>query len=119
MKNHFLIALFMLTLTACGGGDQPGSASVSYSISGDGTTAASLTYANATGGTEQKTVTLPTTVPTSGTYSIPPGQFLYISAQNQSSSGSVTVKIMINGNVWKQSTSSGAYAIATASGGCC
>jgi hypothetical protein len=41
--------------------------------------------------------------------------FLYISAQNQGSSGSVTCSIRNNGRVVKQATSSGAYVICTAS----
>ena len=43
-------------------------------------------------------------------------RFLYIAAQNQGQTGSVTVKIYRDGDVIKSSTSSGAYVIATASG---
>ena len=42
--------------------------------------------------------------------------FVYVSAQNQQNNGSVTVTIYINGDVFKTSTSTGAYVIATASG---
>jgi hypothetical protein len=41
--------------------------------------------------------------------------FLYVSAQNQGDSGTVTCSIRNNGRVIKQSTSSGAYVICTAS----
>ena len=43
-------------------------------------------------------------------------RFLYISAQNQNSTGTVIVKIIKNGTVIATNTSSGAYVIATVSG---
>lgn len=49
-------------------------------------------------------------------YSFPRNEFLYISAQNDTDSGYVTVIIIVNNEVWKNSTSSGAYVIATANG---
>lgn len=49
-------------------------------------------------------------------YSFPINGFLYISAQNNTNSGYVTVVIIVNNEVWKNSTSSGSYVIATASG---
>jgi hypothetical protein len=42
--------------------------------------------------------------------------FAYVSAQNQGSSGDVTARIYKNGSIFSNSTSSGAYVIATASG---
>lgn len=44
-----------------------------------------------------------------------PNHFLYISAQNQDSSGSVTTEIYVYGDQKKVSTSNGAYAIAICS----
>ncbi len=44
------------------------------------------------------------------------GTFLYISAQNQCNRGEVTVRIYKRGNIYKETSSSGAYVIATASG---
>ena len=41
--------------------------------------------------------------------------FLYVSAQNQSNSGSVTTEIYIDGTLEKSSTSNGAYVIASCS----
>tara|TARA_Y100000748_G_C15106336_1_gene336470 strand:- start:83 stop:430 length:348 start_codon:yes stop_codon:yes gene_type:complete len=41
--------------------------------------------------------------------------FLYISAQNQSNTGSVTTEIYIDGSLMKSSTSDGAYVIASCS----
>ena len=43
-------------------------------------------------------------------------RFLYVSAQNQNSSGTVIVKIIKDGTVIATNTSSGAYVIATVSG---
>lgn len=42
--------------------------------------------------------------------------FVYVSAQNQQSSGTVTAQIYVDGTLYKTSTSTGAYVIATASG---
>ena len=43
-------------------------------------------------------------------------RFLYVSAQNQNSTGTVIVKIIKDGTVLATNTSSGAYVIATVSG---
>jgi hypothetical protein len=75
--------------------------------------AAQLTYANATGGTEQHTVNLPWS---SDIFPTSADEFLYISAQNQGEYGSVVVEILVDGVVWKTSESSGQYCIADASG---
>jgi len=45
--------------------------------------------------------------------------FLYVSAQNQNSSGSVTTKIFVDGDKKKSSTSSGGYVIASSSMSAC
>jgi len=42
--------------------------------------------------------------------------FVYVSAQNQQSSGTVTAQIYVDNSLYKTSTSTGAYVIATASG---
>lgn len=44
------------------------------------------------------------------------GAFLYISAQNQGESGSVTYEIWVDGAKWRDSTSRRAYVISTCSG---
>ena len=89
---------------------------VEYHVSGTSiysdTSHASLTYQNASGGTEQEDVTLPWTCRVGETRS---GQYFYISAQ-RSSLGTVVVEIVIDGTVVKHSESSGEYAIASASG---
>lgn len=84
---------------------------VVYRVTGVATQSASLTYENAQGGTEQREVDLPWTL----SASMQPGAWAYISAQNQEDRGSVTAEIVVDGKVWKSSTSEGAYTIATAS----
>ena len=87
---------------------------VKYEITGDAHSV-SLTYANASEGTEQRSnIALPGTI----TFKSRPGNFLYMSAQNQGESGCVTVKIYVDGKVFKKSTSCGEYVIAEANGSC-
>ena len=72
-----------------------------------------VTLHNATGGTEQhSSVSVPIRYPF-GRFS---DTFLYISAQNQGEYGTVRVSIYVDGEIFKTSSSSGAYVIATASG---
>lgn len=88
------------------------SVSVRYKVSGTAETV-DITYENASGGTSQLSeVELPWSI----TFEANIGDFVYLSAQNQGDEGSVTVTIYKNGDVFKQSTSEGAYVIATASG---
>lgn len=85
---------------------------VRYEITGTATKV-DVTLNNSTGGTEQyDDVYLPKTY----TYSPFSDWFLYISAQNQGESGTVTVSIYVNGTLYKTATSSGAYVIVSASG---
>jgi hypothetical protein len=72
-----------------------------------------VTLSNDTGGTEQYSNVY---VPREYWYPTFSDDFVYISAQNQGESGSVTVSIYVNDALFKTSTSSGAYVIATASG---
>lgn len=72
-----------------------------------------VTLNNTTGGTEQYTNV---SVPVKYIYYSFSDWFLYISAQNQGESESVTVSIYVDGELFKTSSSSGAYVIATASG---
>jgi hypothetical protein len=72
-----------------------------------------VTLTNATGGTEQySSVRLPKTY----SFDSFPDSFLYISAQNQGESGTVKVSIYVDGELFKTSSSSGAYVIASAHG---
>lgn len=84
---------------------------VMYEITGSAGSV-SITLSNAQGGTEQGDYSLPFRV----TISMHKGDFVYISAQNNGETGSVTCKIWVNGVVWKESTSAGAYVIADCSG---
>ncbi len=116
MKRLILLVLVgMLLSVACQSqeGTVPQSATaVAYSITGTADKVM-VTLSNATGGTEQyNNVSVPNTI----SYSSFPGWFLYIAAQNQGESGSVTVAIYVNGKLFKTSSSSGAYVIASASG---
>jgi hypothetical protein len=86
---------------------------VRYEITGTAETV-DVTLGNATGGCEQYSdVYLPRTF----TYYDYTDNFVYISAQNNGETGSVTVTIYVNDKLYKTSTSSGAFVIADASGG--
>lgn len=83
---------------------------VYYVLSGT-STSAGITINNADGGTEQRTVK----VPYESQHRMRPGSFVYISAQNQTE-GTLTCKIVIDGSVFKTSTSEGRHNIASCSG---
>lgn len=87
---------------------------VTYYVEGSAGTA-SLTMATPSG-TEQATVALPL-INTRGEIGVghraSRGEFLYISAQNQDESGTVTCRITLDGVVVSENTSSGAYGIAS------
>jgi hypothetical protein len=85
---------------------------VTYHISGTARTA-DLTYQNAGSNTEQQNDEV---VPWIKSFTGHGGQFLYVSAQNQGATGTITCKIILDGVVVKSSESSGAYAIASCSG---
>jgi len=89
----------------------PGAHLVEYSITGSAP-AVGLTYQNASGGTEQNVVGLPSSM---SFYSLA-GRFVYLSAQNKTNSGEVHVSITVDGRLLQQATSSSAFGIATASG---
>jgi hypothetical protein len=85
---------------------------VEYEVTGTAR-AASLTLENDTGGTEQKTVRIPWSQSYTG---FGRGDFVYVSAQNEGESGGLTCRVTVNGRVEFTSSSTGAYAICTASG---
>ncbi len=78
-----------------------GTYSVEYHLSGVAPTAEVLytTYAGATGASKQSRVRLPWKT----TFEARFGEFLYISAQNDRSSDSISCEIRVNGESWKQS----------------
>jgi hypothetical protein len=81
---------------------------VTYSITGR--SAGTITYENAGGDTSQLTDT--TRLPWTVSFTVPAGTegFLYVSAQN-AGSGTIGCSISVNGQVQKQNTSTGTYAI--------
>ncbi len=91
-----------------------GSTAVTYEVSGTASRVG-LTYSNAQGGTEQIEVSLPW----KKGFTIEGKTALYISAQNQGEHGSVRTRIMAGSQVIKESSSDGAYKIASASVLCC
>jgi hypothetical protein len=88
-----------------------GKVRVDYLIFGS-TNRASLTLSNATGNTEMITVR----VPWSQMLIMEPGEYLYLSAQNERDRGSISCQIHVNGRVVEEANSSGAYVIASCSG---
>jgi hypothetical protein len=89
---------------------------VRYSVTGSSTgnyvQRASLTYRNASGGTDQMTVALPWSM----TFTVQPRQFVYLSAQNTDDFGSLECIIYLDDVPVKRAASNTAYGIATVSG---
>jgi uncharacterized repeat protein (TIGR02543 family) len=92
--------------------EKPPVPEVVYRITGTASSV-DVTLNNPTGGTEQYS-NVP--LPKEYSYSSFSDDFVYISAQNQGEYGTVTVSIYVDGVLFKTSSSSGAYVIATASG---
>ncbi len=117
-----IIILIAVGISTCLGGNStdtstpsytpPSYPSVVYEITGSAIYA-SVTLNNGGGGTEQYSKVA---IPWSYTEQSFADNFLYVSAQNQGDRGTVTVKIYVDGVLFKTSSSSGAYVIATASG---
>ena len=118
----FLIALIWLFSSLGNSGSRvprpiaatatPSTFDVVYSVIGEGTSRASLTIQNETGGTEQMDVTLPW----STRFTAESGQFVYISAQNDTDSGSIKCEILVDDARIQSAESDGAFAIASCSG---
>jgi hypothetical protein len=116
----FLLILLVIILATCLGGGKNSTRStqiytgpeVLYEITGT-TALVDVTLSNASGGIEQYSNAQ---VPSHYRFDNFPNYYLYISAQNQVGAGTVTVSIYVNGKLYKTSTSSGAYVIATAYG---
>jgi hypothetical protein len=115
-------AIVVLAIIGAMVSDEPGGSSstraggraIEYRVQGMATRV-SVTYQNAQGGTSQEA---DVSVPWSITFECRRGAFLYISAQNQTESGSVRVQILKNDAVFNESESSGGYTIAQANGEC-
>ena len=111
-----IIFIFSFLLFSCSNPTEPKekSYSVKYEVTGSAKKV-SITIENDNGGTSQfSDVSVP------WTYNFADrkkeGTFVYVAAQNQGETGTVTTTIYKDGKVFKTSTSSGAYVIATASG---
>ena len=75
--------------------------------------AVSLTYGNASGGTEQRESV---GLPWEEAFTVDDGEFLYVGAQNLNTSGSVKCTIKVDGMTVQTALSSGAFVIAACSG---
>jgi hypothetical protein len=106
------LALFIRLSPGLAVSSSPTVRTVIYRVSGS-TTFADLTYENGSGGTEQQH---DARVPWTKTLYVRPGQFVYLSAQNGMEFGGITCEILVEGQVYKRSTSSGGYTIASCSG---
>src|SRR5688572_28364997 len=113
----FAVLGLWLTLSLLCCGDSRYSTSEQYKITYrvDGSSRASLTYTNATGGTEQHEVQLPWTITFESRY----GEHLYLSAQDKGYNGKIVSSITINGQIVEDATSTERYGIATVSTRCC
>ncbi|MFW5898861.1 MAG: hypothetical protein ACOCUN_00175 [Jiangellaceae bacterium] len=100
-----------------GGDAGPTTHHVLYEVEGS-TDWASVTIATPTG-TEQLNPDVPLTR-TSGERgleaTVSPGEFLYISAQNKRSHGTIVCRITVDGEVVAENESSGGYAVASCDG---
>lgn len=110
------VALSVIVFASCSVTRQPTPIRwVTYEVTGKETIGAALTYTNENGSTEQRTAGVPWTK----RFPVKTGQFLYLSAQNASEGGTITVQINIDGIPAKTATSFGEAAIASASYRCC
>lgn len=86
---------------------------IEYRVTVPGSGRADITMTNAGGNTEQHSKFLPY----SAQFHVPPGTFLYLSAQSTDDVGQrITCEIVSNGKVIETATSTGRYVIATCSG---
>jgi len=113
-----IILLIFISFMGCAEEDvwQPPEKPITYSVEYEvkGTAKkVDITYENEDEGTSQWSNIIP---PWTYKFTGEEGQFVYISAQNDDSIGSVTVTIYVDSTIFKTSTSSGAYVIATADG---
>lgn len=112
MKRGIVIVLAAMLLSGCEW--MMIKTDVEYRVTGN-VPDVSITIENASGGTSQYD---PASLPWTYTWTVEGNAytFLYVSAQNNYSSGTITTSIYLDGDLYRTSTSSGAYVIATASG---
>lgn len=107
-----LIATVILSIFLACSNPFDASIAVRYEVTGS-TEYVNITYENDSGGISQVT-NVP--VPWSLSFSGDIEDYVYLSAQNQGETGSVTVTIFRDENVFKKATSKGSYVIASVSG---
>lgn len=113
--RHMRGFALLLSLAACSNPFAPSRPSIEYRVTGTASMV-SVTYATAGGGTAQVgTATLPWSTSFKCEKA---GDFLYVSAQNRGTTGTVTVTIYKDSASYKTTTSSGSFVIATAEGSC-
>ena len=117
MRLRLMLVLAAAVLLAgCLDEEEESGTAVEYRVNGSAC-AVDVTISNEEEGTSQFG---PAALPWTYAFVIPLGEesgfFVYVSAQNQCSSGSVTAEIFVDGEEFRSSTSSGAFVIATASG---
>lgn len=103
---------FYLYFNYFSGSPIPKSRSVEYRVTGT-TTLVDLTYYTSEGGISQ---TSDIKIPWGLAQTMKEGDYASIIAQNKRSSGSITVEILVDGQQFKSTTSSGAYINAIANG---
>lgn len=106
-----LVLFVTLLLMACSN-PFDSSIAVKYEVTGTAELV-NVTYQNNNGGISQVT---DASLPWSMTFSGNPEDYVYLSAQNQEETGSITVTIYKNNDVFKSATSTGSYVVASVSG---
>jgi len=110
MRLLCLLAFFCLVPACSNPFDS--SIDVRYEVTGSAELV-NITYQNDSGGISQVT-SMP--LPWSLSFSGDPADYVYLSAQNQGETGSVTVTIFKDGDVFKRASSEGSHVIASVSG---
>jgi hypothetical protein len=121
IQSNFILAIAILIglIIACGQSKQIKSnkqttKSVTYKVTSNGSNRpVDITLESGQGTTAQYNNKL---TPFETTITFSSGDFVYLSAQNQTDRGSITVSISVNGVKFKETTCEGEYCIASVSG---
>lgn len=119
-----MVVASALLVGGCGGGDTEviRGHSIEYVISGISAGSTAFVTYTTTGGVaeqrvmEQREVAIPTTITVPFMFV---DSLLYVSARNQTSEGSVSVEIRVDGAPFRRAEATGPYGVATASANCC
>ncbi len=107
----FCSILFLCLVLACSNPFDT-SIDIRYEVSGSAELV-NVTYENGSGGISQITNVA---LPWSHNFSSEPGEYVYLYAQNQGETGSITVTIYKDGEVFRRATSEGENVVASVSG---